>query len=243
VVKYIEGTPLPSEAHEWAGVFICSDDREVEQAFADAEPPAHDDWIPDKMPRGWAKTYVRVALSRLRQLASSYVYPDLDVESDATVQPSLARAADRLGELIPFAAALQDRPTGGQSPGGPGGSGARGTARRDWQVGEPRFVSLEQGAEGGEALFEVDVANHGSPSLRITAEPTAVIDGSLAGDDEMGDFLVPLIGWEAIDGTFVQSAKTLPVPAGTQTAYRIRVGVPDEAAVGIRLRVTDGGNA
>ena len=46
VVKYLEGSPLPDERLEWAGVFVTSRDEEVEQAFADSEPPVHDDWIP-----------------------------------------------------------------------------------------------------------------------------------------------------------------------------------------------------
>ena len=51
VVKYLEGSPLPDERLEWAGVFLVSSDPEVERAFADAEPPAHDDWVPDNLPK------------------------------------------------------------------------------------------------------------------------------------------------------------------------------------------------
>ena len=51
VVKYLEGTALPDERLEWAGVFVASSDEEVERAFSDSEPPAHDDWIPDGFPR------------------------------------------------------------------------------------------------------------------------------------------------------------------------------------------------
>lgn len=61
VVKYLEGNPHPDARLEWAGVFIASDEDEVEQAFADAEPPAHDDWVPDNLPRGNEKRYVLIA--------------------------------------------------------------------------------------------------------------------------------------------------------------------------------------
>src|SRR5690606_5752870 len=45
VVKYVAGTPYADSRHEWAGVFISSDDDQVESAFARSEPPAQGDWI------------------------------------------------------------------------------------------------------------------------------------------------------------------------------------------------------
>ncbi|WP_410219488.1 hypothetical protein [Paracoccus sp. (in: a-proteobacteria)] len=106
VVKYIEGTHLPGDITEWAGVFICDDDPIVEQAFADAEPPAHDDWIPDKMPKSRAKTFVRVALARLKYLAASYAYPASSSTAGASEQPPLAKAADLLGNCMPAIAVM-----------------------------------------------------------------------------------------------------------------------------------------
>lgn len=67
VVKYVTGDRLPSENAEWGGVFMCSHEKEVEQAFAAAEPPAHDDWDPRSLPKGNKKTFVRVALQRIRK--------------------------------------------------------------------------------------------------------------------------------------------------------------------------------
>ena len=112
---------------------ICDDDPVVEQAFADAEPPAHDDWIPDKMPKSWAKTFVRVALARLKYLAASYAYPASSSTSGASEQPPLAKAADLLGNCMPAI---------GGTGGGSGGSRGRGNARggggrgggRNWRV-------------------------------------------------------------------------------------------------------------
>ncbi len=64
VVKYLEGTPLPDDRLEWAGVFVASSEDEVERAFAESEPPAHDDWIPNNFPRGRAKSFVTIALKK-----------------------------------------------------------------------------------------------------------------------------------------------------------------------------------
>lgn len=144
VMKYIEGTHLQSDTVEWAEVFICDDDPVVEQAFVDAEPPAHDDWIPDKMPKSWAKTFVRVALARLKYLAASYAYPASSSTCGASEQPPLAKAADLLGSCMP---AIGGTGGGSRDRGNGGGSGGRGGGR-SWRISEPRFVALQEGATG-----------------------------------------------------------------------------------------------
>ena len=73
VIKYIEGAPLPDNRTHWAGVFRCYED--VEDAFAKAEPPAHDDWIPDNLPKSKEKTYVNVALKKLKESAFTVANP------------------------------------------------------------------------------------------------------------------------------------------------------------------------
>ena len=75
IVKYLEGHPLPDERLEWAGVFVASGEDEVERAFAESEPPAHDDWKPNNLPKGRTKTYVNVALTRLKEAASEMGLP------------------------------------------------------------------------------------------------------------------------------------------------------------------------
>ncbi|MBF2923715.1 hypothetical protein HKB12_23470, partial [Escherichia coli] len=69
VVKYLEGTALPDSRFEWGGVFVCSEEEIVEQAFSTSEPPAHDDWIPENLPKGHQKTFVNVALRNLKEIA------------------------------------------------------------------------------------------------------------------------------------------------------------------------------
>lgn len=246
VVKYIEGTSLPSEAHEWAGVFICSEQPDVEQAFADAEPPAHDDWIPDKMPKGWPKTYVRVALSRLRQLAASYAYPNQSAGGVESDQPSLAKAADRLGEYIPFFTPGTGNGRSGAAGGGggrggrSGGRGGRGAGAASWRVGEPRFLSLEAGPAGGEAVFEVHITNGGQSPLNVTATPAVIIDGALTDAADAGEESVGFLACEDENGSLIQPHPTFAVAAGVQADFRIRVAVPGEAAVGVRVASSEG---
>jgi hypothetical protein len=65
VVRYlpVPGAELPGRS--WAGVFICEDNLLVRTAFAKAEPPAHDDWIPDRLQDKTEKYLVRKTVQML----------------------------------------------------------------------------------------------------------------------------------------------------------------------------------
>jgi hypothetical protein len=66
VVTYMPG-PTPSDTGtEWAGVFRSR--AEMDAHFAAAEPPSHDSWRPELIPKGRAKTLVKVGLSRIREV-------------------------------------------------------------------------------------------------------------------------------------------------------------------------------
>ena len=64
VVKYLEGPELPAPQVEWAGVFI--NDEDIDSAFADAEPPTHDDWqahmVEDNRSAGWSMSRSRTSM-------------------------------------------------------------------------------------------------------------------------------------------------------------------------------------
>ena len=135
VVKYLQGEPFPDKRYEWGGVFICSEDQEVENAFAAAEPPAHDDWISNNLSKGHQRTFVNVALSRLRERANEYAQPENGFDESASDGPSLARTASRLGSLL------------GQSQSrGPGrGKGGGTTPQGPFSVSSPVFERLVMG--------------------------------------------------------------------------------------------------
>ena len=65
VVTYLEGPAPQVDRVEYGGVFRCL--AEVDDAFAAAEPPAHDEWQPAGVPNRTYKSYVNVGLRRIRE--------------------------------------------------------------------------------------------------------------------------------------------------------------------------------
>lgn len=181
VVKYIEGDPLPDRRFDWVGVFICSDSDEVEEAFALAEPPAHDDWVPDNLPKGNAKTFVRVALKRLEEIARPH--PVLTVASGASVEngPSLAATAATMGKFLDSVSASGP---GRQTHGSSGAS-----QRKSLAISAPRFVGLQLDGSGRPvARFRAELQNDASDeNLYLVALPHLVVDGGSTADDDLPD--------------------------------------------------------
>jgi hypothetical protein len=231
VVRYLEGRELGQGSHEWAGVFICSDEEEVERAFAASEPPAHDDWCPTNLEDRRPKMFVNVALRRIREIAGQIIYPRLNPAGSAPDQPPLAKAASRLGGLAPL---QPDDQTAGS------GRTLRGTRRR-WTVQPARYISIKDVEQGVEALFQVVALNSSSAPLRITATPGLVIDDRVSGEVELPDGgTISIRAWERPDGSVLSSGNVVEVGPGETADMRVRVRIPGfGGAVGVLLNVED----
>lgn len=178
VVRYMEGEPLPDRRFDWAGVFICSESDEVEEAFALAEPPAHDDWIPDNLPKGNAKTFVRVALRRLNEIARPHSSQAISAVTPAEKGPSLAATAAKMGGFLDRVLAT--------GPGKPASKQTGPSPRKSLAISAPRFEGLQLNDDGQPvARFRAELQNDESDqNLYLVAEPYLVVDGgSTAGDD------------------------------------------------------------
>lgn len=235
VVRYIEGDPLPDSRFEWVGAFICSEDEEVEGAFADAEPPAHDDWVPENLQKGRAKTFVRVALRRLEEIAK----PVRNLVG-AEVNPaegglSLAATAAKMGVF------LGATPAAGP---GPPQSGPRGPApHRSLRISAARFDGLQVDTQGHPvARFRAELENDGSNvDLCLVAEACLVVDGGSTDNQDLPDDFDPVVTrielcrtGRAINSSSISVGKDAgPVQVFVRT-------VPD-AAVGVRLRLCSEG--
>lgn len=230
IVKYIHGEPFPDARFEWAGVFICSDEEEVEQAFADSEPPAHDDWVPQNLPKGDAKSYVNIALTRLSEEAKTYANPLSATGSSDERGPSLASTASIMGRLLESASAA--------GPGRGGGGSRRGASKRR-SLSVPRFVRLQMIGGVRTAIFEADLTNdQADPKLCVIAEPYIVIDGGTVSADDVsvafdGQVTRMELGLLQVDSGMLE----VGVNGGKILCH---VPIPEDVAVGVKLVLKGG---
>ncbi|MEP3428353.1 MAG: hypothetical protein ABJN98_06725 [Roseibium sp.] len=233
IVRYLPGEAFADKRFEWAGVFVCSEGDEIEKAFAVAEPPAHDDWIPDMLPKGRSKTFVNVALRELKLAATSYVQPRALPGVGEDRGPSVARTAARLGRLLSR--------TSGKGPGRPTSPGGSGN-RKKITVTAPRFVGLAHQDGQRIARFEADLTNDGSrPDLILHASPHLVLDGSSASADDLPDDIrINLVNMTLGDRSAGAEGIRIAALEGTVSC---RVTVPDDAAVGVRFSFEEEGAA
>jgi hypothetical protein len=235
VVKYLPGQPFPDPRYEWGGVFICSDDDEVEQAFASSEPPAHDDWIYNNLPKGRAKTFVKVALERLREIAVSYVAPgNLTPGGVPGRVRSLAKTASRMGALLDNISAKgpgrESRPPRSSPPRKPKGL----------SVTPAVFDRLEADGSTAIAVFVAHLSNDESnPGAKLVAEAHLVTDGAAISVDDLSSEYTPKVrSLRFLDNERMEKSDRALV--GTEKGrVEIEVQVPSDAAVGLKLRIED----
>jgi hypothetical protein len=242
VVRYFEGHPLPDERVEWAGVFVCDSDDGVEAAFSAAEPPAHDDWIPDGVPKP-GSTYVRVALRHIRERINAAALVGTTVaEGGGGVQLGLAKAADALGRALVPAGLGTSAGQGGRN----GGAGGRsGSNRSRARLQGPTFRELVLNGDQPAALFDLrltaSLADDGSEAV-IEGEAFFVADGAAMRDADDGEDGPRVIAWYDKDGTELAAGTSISVPA-RDTELRMLVSIPAPGAVGANARLVSSGSA
>lgn len=219
VVKYLDnGLPDPDESREWAGVFRCSEDTEVEEAFARAEPPAHDGWRPEFLPsRSWERRYVNIALRKVRAVIGSRHKPDIVHEED---EMPLGRLSDRLGQFL--LGDVNDQKPGRKPPEGSGGGGAR---RRPFDT--PAFIGLME--KDGKILSRYHVNVH--VSVEVKGKPGVLLEGRNADPDEITG--IPEIeGWYPENGDIPLTGPQVVLSPG---GWEVHVSVPGQVAVTLSL--------
>lgn len=237
VVKYVVGEPYPDTRFEWAGVFICSDNDEVETAFALAEPPAHDDWVPDNLPKGHAKTFVRVALRQVDELARTHANPAIASPGAQEQGQSLAATAAKMGAFLDRVSSTGPRRPPRQ-PGKP-------SARRPLSISAARFAGLHLDDQGRPiARFCAELHNDASDAaLYVVAEPCLVVDGGATGAEDL-----PAGFTLAVDKITLGEHRMSPegpwIHVGHEAGtVEILVPTVPDAAIGLKLRLHSGAPA
>lgn len=231
VVKYLEGTPIPDERLEWAGVFVANSEDEVERAFAESEPPAHDDWIPNNFPSGRAKRFVTIALRKLKGIASEMGAASTGQPMTSDAGTPLARVAGRLGAAL-------------DTVGGDGAGRRRGTGRTyvrrpaRAKASRPLFRSLEFSEAGTVAIFSTEVSQDASRSGSfLRARAAVAVEGSSISSRIDNDIQQPVILSIACPESDLSADSNSLELDGAEGVFEIRVLVPDDCAVTVEADV------
>lgn len=130
VVRYDEGPEHPdaSNSMSWGGVFRC--EVEVDDAFAAAEPPTHDRWVPGGLGRP-RSTYVRRATTTGPREFYDRVFTPAAAGVGAPTGDLARLVSEHLGGLIDEGEATQrQRGTGGGGGSRPSGISVRAATTR-----------------------------------------------------------------------------------------------------------------
>ena len=236
VVRYEDGPP--SENSQFAGVFLVNRTEEIDKAFADSEPPTHDDWEPSAL-EGWDKTFVRVALRRIRENIAEFAG-----SARAPVPSSLVTP---LGELSEQLAGLVGA-TDGTSPSVPMGSNrqppvsTKGKAKRALRSAVDVVGGAELVVVGEQPACRVGFTVSHAPaskSIRVSAlGRVAVLDGSVYETDPPAGAPLPrVLFWENPTGKRIGTGDSVEIPAGPDGAgiFHVTVSIPGNSMVGVFL--------
>jgi hypothetical protein len=247
VVKYLPGPPLGSTHMEYAGVFIT--DERVDDAFARAEPPTHDDWVPTFLEDSHEKTFVRVAFSRIRNALDAFTRPAESGITDTALTP-LGNFALQLGGLLPGATQSQADP----APGSPNGR----TRETGSSVNQPNAGGEGTGRTTGSNKAVIHISDHGqlgivgtAPAIKVEFKVEHAPDtqgtlirikaGVILDNNEMeaeppvGSRTPQVLQWVGPDGKAYQGSQELMIPANMDGAWHVAVSVPHDSMVGMEL--------
>jgi hypothetical protein len=261
VVKYVQGPPLPSGQIEYAGVFIVAE--QMDDIFAKAEPPTHDDWAYQSLDNAREKTFVRVALRRIQEALLDFTVSPPTSNKGVGILP-LGAFADRLGGLLlgsegtgatvqPFFNGRNRTGTGRNSTQGKKGSGnvrvELGTQSplpfpsRDAQKSKINILQAPALGFVGNipALLTEFVVEH-APDSRATVvkvEVNAVLDGDeLEKDPPIGGQVSRVLWWIAPDENKYPSSSQITIPASSTGTWGVAVSLPD-AVISVNLAVSE----
>jgi hypothetical protein len=198
VVRYLEVPSARVDARAWAGVFLCATDSTVQNAFARSEPPAHDDWLPDRLEDKHHRRLVNRTIKHLIPLAVRDAFGA--VRSAAAEEgggSSLAAAADAFSRGFLTGNGTSASPQTRAGSGGKTGPGSRSRPR----LSGPLLDGLR--FENGLRIATYRVGLAGTFKRGVTL----VASASVASDNTQGNADIPagvtppeVLGWRDPDG-------------------------------------------
>lgn len=222
VVGYLPGPQRLDPAFGYAAVFRADD--AMDHVFAAAEPPTHDDWVPDQL-AGRERTYIRVARRRIEAYCNVAAGAVRSTPSGST--GSVGRLSRHLGFLMdavtlengavdPFdTPGSRGSDSGGSGQGvgeKPGQASGVGNGRRSGRLrleGPPSFTEYAGRTLLAQRVTVVDPTNARAVVQVVTAEGAEQRSPAAADRPE-------IVGWQLGDGSLLPGEAAL-LPAGVVT--------------------------
>jgi hypothetical protein len=228
IVSYEPGPELDSSVLEWIGVFKAAEP--VDQAFAAAEPPTHDAWKPNLVANARYKSFVNVALRRIKDAVNgafrvSPAPPDDDTERSAVV------IAEALGQLINSAPGTgSGRPA--DRPGRIRSSRIRSSPKLE--IGPNRML-LREGHAILEVPFKVEPASGARSSVvRAGAAVASGDSGGREAEPPLGAATAVVLGFQTGDERV--TGYELTVDAADRRTWTVTVETAEDAATVLDLQ-------
>ena len=222
LVRLEHGPALPNEALEWAGVFVVSTERDIEEAFAKSEPAAHDNWDPSTLADDNERKMIRSALSQLKRAAQAVAAPTTGAAMSSEDTVPLAAVAGLLGRF------LRGTGHGGPTTGGGGGGGGGGGRRR--RVSGPLFSRLQLIDGEAVAEFRLELSGKG-PQNELVLTPAFAVEGSTLSLEESAGAAHPrILGVRDAEGRRLEGTGRVRVGA-LEGEITVLVTVPEDCAV------------
>ena len=223
VVKYLEGPPLEGENVEWAGVFRTDQDSEVEQVFADAEPPAHDDWVHRHLKDRKSRSYVRTAIAEIKNRCREAINPPPPPPPNSESNAPLAKAATELGRILTHAGATKNRINRGRKN--------RATAR------SPHFDRLELVEGKRIAVFKTRVTQDSRSSGKaVKATAVIMMEGRPLHESDENIENPRVLSVSCLEPSETRLGDWIEI-AKDKADYEIRVHMPPDCAVQVSAKV------
>ena len=256
VVKYYPGDPLAGDVAEYAGVFLA--DEEIDDVFAESEPPTHDDWVARQL-KGPARSFVNTTYTRLNERLRAYARP-VTGEVVGTGGVPLGAASAKFASLVatapstggngfdlgrgggggPGGGGAGGGATGGRGAGGGatgGGGGPRASRGRLEEVGDPEYASFD----GKPAVLFAFRVRRAVPSAVVRASASISVDENLSTETEppVGSGQPQVLGWIGPEGD-AHRGETLPTDGRIGQLWRVAVAPAPDSVTTASLAIEGG---
>ena len=231
VIRYHEcGRATTDPGRCYGGIFMVDPDRQgVEEAFAQSEPPSHDEWVEGSLSQKADKTYVRAHRKTIATAVDALFEREFSGAQGAEVSPrSLDALSHDLGLLL--GGRLAAPITKGARPRGA-------LSRPAFSLKASGSGKLEQ-QDGGRVLILPFYLKGTLPEegIRVRANLHVMVDGGGCEKEPPSGLISPrVVRWEDMKGNQLSEGDHCQFGPGLPTQGRVVVAIPEDSLVKVMI--------